>query len=111
MSRSLLQNRTKKVLGEFIDKEREKAIAENNMEYAEELQRAKRLIMRGAWKTRKVNPYWNFLGQCLKEETPKNGTLADTQNAMRRCALNWKQLSPEDKQKYQEEEQVIVDYS
>lgn len=105
---SLLGAKVKKQLNEYIKKQLQKAVEEENMKLASQLQTARKLINRGAWKTRRPNPYNKFMSVCLKGE--KDDSLADAQSRMRKCALRWNQLSDEEKKKWEEKGEILVDY-
>jgi uncharacterized protein YciI len=95
---SMLSPRVKQTLLEVIEREEERAIKENDTEYLVDLQNAKKLILRGAWKVRRDNPYLYFMAQCL---LGRGGSLKDTQQAMRECAEAWRNLSPEKKREFE----------
>jgi hypothetical protein len=99
---SMLTPKVKQVLLEKIKSETEKALEEGNHAYAMELQNAKKLILRGAWKLRRANPYLAFVAECVPTTKPHQGklTLEETQRLMRECAEKWRQLPENEKAKY-----------
>lgn len=106
---SLLSERVKQVLLEAIRREEEKALEIGDDEYLVELQKAKKLVNKGCWTIRRDNPYLHFMRQCL---IGQGGTLEDTQEAMRRCAEKWRNLTEEERERYRAEAKgkVIYDY-
>ena len=99
---SMLNPKVQQVLLETIKRETEKALEEGNHAYAMELQNAKKLILRGAWKIRKANPYLEHIAECMATTRPHEGklTLEETQKLMRECAEKWRQLPESEKAKY-----------
>lgn len=99
---SLLTAKTKQALLETIKSETEKALKEGDYAYAADLQNAKKLIVKGAWKIRNANPYLTFVAECVPTAKPHEGklTLEETQQLLKDCAEKWRQLPPEEKQKY-----------
>jgi len=94
----MLTSRVKQLLVETIKKETEKALKEGDDAYLIDLQNARKLILKGAWKVRKDNPYLYFMEECL---LGKGGTLRDTQEAMQECALAWRELPIEKRREYE----------
>ena len=76
---------------ELIDLETERAIIKGELDYASELQEAKRLVTREAMKLGRENPYITFMGQCMLdgEGTP--------QERMKACDVKWGEKSEEEK--------------
>ncbi|MEM2191267.1 MAG: HMG-box domain-containing protein [Archaeoglobaceae archaeon] len=110
---SMLSPKVKKILLKVIDEETEKAIKENDMNYLTDLQNAKKLILRGAWKTRKANPYLLFTQQCMLSNKPQRKlTLKEVQELMKECAEKWRQLPESEKKKYKvlAGEVMVYDY-
>lgn len=105
----VVKPRAKKALVEFINGEVKKASASGDTDFVEELQGAKRLLLRGATKVRKENPYVRFMGQCMVGT--KGETKAETMQRMRECSEKWKGLSEAEKKKYSTSQLVAVDYS
>lgn len=99
---SMLTQKVKQTLLETIESETEKALKENDYAYASDLQNAKKLILKGAWKIRKANPYLAFVAECIPTTRPHEGklTLEETQKLMRECAEKWRQLPENEKAKY-----------
>lgn len=99
---SLLSPKTKQVLIETIKSETSKALKEGDYAYAADLQNAKKLIEKGAWKIRNSNPYLAFVAECVPLQKPHEGklTLEETQKLLRECAEKWRQLPPNEKAKY-----------
>lgn len=95
---SMLPKKIQEILEEALNKKLDEAIKGDNMDEAAELQRAKKLIHRGCWTVRNDNPYLYFMEQCLLN---KGGTLKDTQETMRKCAENWKQLPTEKRREFE----------
>ena len=108
---SLLDPKVKKKLFQFIDKETEKALEKKDMEQVSNLQEAKRLISRGATKIRKANPYVKFMTQCIADQNVKGGSIEDTHEAMKRCALDWSKLTEQEKKKWRLGDFDVFDYS
>jgi hypothetical protein len=106
---SMLTPKVKQVLLETIKSETEKAMKENDTAYLVDLQNAKKLIQRGAWKIRKANAYLVHMERCLLGH---GGTLKDTQEAMKKCAEEWRKLSENEKKRLEIEagELGIYDY-
>lgn len=92
---SMLGDRVKRVLLEAIRRETEKALKEGDDAYAVELQRARKLVARGAWKVRRDNPYLYFMESCL---LGRGGSLKATQEAMKECGDSWSKLPKEKKE-------------
>ncbi|MEM4429671.1 MAG: HMG-box domain-containing protein [Thermofilaceae archaeon] len=113
--RSALSQRVKRVLVEAIEEESKKALEEGDDDYLVELQRAKRLILRGAWKVRRANPYLAFMEECMVSSRPREGrlTLEEVQRLFKECAAKWRQLPEPEKDKYRAlaGELAVYDYS
>ena len=107
---TLISGRVKKLVDDFLKEKVREAVDSGDFELAEELQKARRVVKRGAWKIRKPNPYAKFLSECIRE-AKKGNTLKDAQEAMRVCAQKWRSLSPEERKKWEESGFVLVDYS
>jgi len=77
-------------LRELIDLETEKALIRGELDYASELQEAKRLV-REATKLRKENPYIKWMGTCMLDGD------GDPREKMKTCAAKWSEKSKEEK--------------
>ena len=99
---SMLTPKVKQTLLETIEKETKKALEKGDNAYLIDLQNAKKLILRGAWKIRKANPYLEHIAECMATTRPHQGklTLEETQKLMRECAEKWRQLPESEKAKY-----------
>jgi ElaB/YqjD/DUF883 family membrane-anchored ribosome-binding protein len=99
---SMLSAKTKQALLETIKSETEKALKQGDYAYAADLQNARKLIEKGAWKLRRANPYLAFVAECVPTTKPHQGklTLEETQKLMRECAEKWRQLPENEKAKY-----------
>jgi len=99
---SMLTPKVKQTLLETIEKETKKALEKGDNAYLIDLQNAKKLILRGAWKIRKANPYLEHIAECMATTRPHEGklTLEETQRLMRECAEKWRQLPENEKAKY-----------
>jgi len=104
---SLLSKQVKQVIIDKINEEIQKAIKAGEDEKISEFARAKKLIQKGCWTVRKKNPYIEFMSRCMKGS---GGTLEETQKAMQRCALKWKNLPEEERKKFETRELDIYDY-
>lgn len=104
---SMLAKRVIEVLLGTIKTESDRAIKEENDSYLVELQNAKKLINKGCWTVRGANPYTDFMQQCMLGKS--DGTLASTQEAMKKCAEGWSRL-PEERKKGRKGEKAIYDY-
>ena len=111
MPSSLLDPKVKKKLFEFISQETKKALERKDMEEVSSLQEAKRLISRGAVKIRKANPYVKFMAKCIADQDVKDRSVEETHEAMKKCSLEWSQLSEEEKKKWKLGEFDVYDYS
>lgn len=113
--RSALSPRAKRALLDAIEGESKRALEEGDDGYLVELQRAKRLIMRGAWKVRRANPYIAFMRECMASSRPREGrlTLVELQRLFKECAERWRQLPESEKGKYRAlaGELAVYDYS
>lgn len=76
---------------ELIDLETEKALLSGELDYASELQEAKRLVTREATKLRRENPYIKFMGTCMLDGE------GDPREKMKTCAAEWGKKSKEEK--------------
>ena len=83
------KEKVKSRLRELIDLETEKALIGGELDYASELQEAKRLVTREATKLRKENPYIKFMGACMIEGE------GDPRDKMKACAAKWGEKSEE----------------
>ena len=99
---SMLTPKVKQTLLETIEGETKKALEKGDNAYLIDLQNAKKLILRGAWKIRKANPYLEHIAECMATTRPHEGklTLEETQRLMRECAEKWRQLPESEKAKY-----------
>jgi len=99
---SMLSAKTKQALLQTIKSETEKALKQGDYAYAADLQNARKLIEKGAWKIRKANPYLEHIAECMATTRPHEGklTLEETQRLMRECAEKWRQLPENEKAKY-----------
>lgn len=111
---SMLNAKTKQALLETIKRETERALREGDYASAMDLQNARKLIEKGAWKVRRANPYLAFVAECVPTARPHEGklTLEETQRLLRECAEKWRQLSPEEKKRLEVKagEQAVYDY-
>ena len=99
---SMLSPKVQQILIEVVDRETEKALKEGNDAHAMELQRAKKLLRRGCWSIRRANPYLKFVSDCITESKPQGKlNLAQTQELLKTCALNWKELPPQKRRDYE----------
>jgi hypothetical protein len=100
---SMLTPKVKQTLLETIESETKKALEKGDNAYLIDLQNAKKLILRGAWKIRKANPYLAFVAECVPTTKPHEGklTLEETQKLLRECAQKWRQLPESEKARYQ----------
>jgi hypothetical protein len=92
---------------ETIRKETERALQEGDHAYLIDLQNAKKLIERGAWKVRKANVYLVHMEKCLLGQ---GGTLKDTQEAMKKCGEEWRKLSESEKKRLEVEAGELMAY-
>ena len=99
---SMLTPKVKQALLGTIESETKKALEKGDNAYLIDLQNAKKLILRGAWKIRKANPYLEHIAECMATTRPHEGklTLEETQRLMRECAEKWRQLPENEKAKY-----------
>jgi hypothetical protein len=99
---SMLTPKVKQALLDTIESETKKALEKGDNAYLIDLQNAKKLILRGAWKIRKANPYLEHVAECMATTRPHEGklTLEETQKLMRECAEKWRQLPESEKAKY-----------
>jgi hypothetical protein len=99
---SMLTPKVKQTLLDTIESETKKALEKGDNAYLIDLQNAKKLILRGAWKIRKANPYLEHIAECMATTRPHEGklTLEETQKLMRECAEKWRQLPENEKAKY-----------
>jgi hypothetical protein len=99
---SMLTPKVKQALLETIENETKKALEKGDNAYLIDLQNAKKLILRGAWKLRRANPYLAFVAECVPTTKPHQGklTLEETQKLLRECAQKWRQLPENEKAKY-----------
>lgn len=99
---SMLAPEVRQLLAETIDAKLEQALKEGNHELASELQRARKLVLRGCWSVRRANPYLEFVGECVAMSKPHGGklTLEETQRLMRECAAKWNALPENEKARY-----------
>jgi len=99
---SMLTPKVKQALLGTIESETKKALEKGDNAYLIDLQNAKKLILRGAWKIRKANPYLEHIAECMATTRPHEGklTLEETQRLMRECAEKWRQLPESEKAKY-----------
>ena len=110
---SMLSPRVKQVLLEVIEREERRALEEGDHAYLIDLQNAKKLILRGAWKVRKSNPYLLFVSECIAENRPEGKmTLEEAQRLFKSCAEKWRGLSKEKKREYEVRagELMVYDY-
>ena len=110
---SMLSPKVKQVLLDVIEMESKKALEEGDQAYLIDLQNAKKLILRGAWKVRKSNPYLLFVSECIAESRPQGRlTLEETQRLLKSCAEKWRGLSKEKKREYEVRagELAVYDY-
>ena len=87
-----LEPRVKSRVRELIDIETEKALLSGELDYASELQEAKRLVTREATKLRRENPYIKFMGTCMLDGE------GDPKEKMKACAAKWGEKSKEEKE-------------
>jgi len=104
---SLLTPRVRKVLLDTLRSELDKAVETGDDAYMVELQKARKLVNKGCWTVRTANPYIEFMQHCMLGKS--NGTLESTQQAMKQCAEEWRNL-PEDQKKTLKKEKRIYDY-
>lgn len=99
---SLLTSKVKQALLETIEAETKKALEKGDDAYLIDLQNARKLIEKGAWKIRRANPYLAFVAECVPTMKPHEGklTLEETQKLLRECAQKWQQLPETEKAKY-----------
>ena len=108
---SLLDPKVKKKLFQFIEEETKKALEKKDMKHVSDLQQAKRLISRGATKIRKANPYVKFMTKCITDQNVKGGSIEDTHKAMKKCSLDWREMSEKEKKKWRLGDFDVFDYS
>lgn len=99
-----LDSRVKKKVLELIGDEASKAVEKGEFEYAGKLRDVMRLVDREATKIRRENPYNVFMKKCLVD---MNGT---PQEKMKTCGEKWSSLSDTEKEEYDTEELIAVDY-
>ena len=99
-----LEPRVKSRVRELIDIETEKALLGGELDYASELQEAKRLVTREATKLRRENPYIKFMGTCMIDGE------GDPREKMKACAAKWGELSEEEKKALKTDKLVAIDY-
>lgn len=87
-----LEPRAKRVQ-DLIDLETEKALLEGELNYASELQEAKRLVTSEATNLRRENPYIKFMGTCMLDGE------GDPRDKMKACAEKWGEKTEEEKEK------------
>ena len=87
-----LEPSVKSRVQELIDLETEKALLGGELDYASELQEAKRLVTQGTTKLKPENPYIKFMGACML------GGEGDPKENMKACALKWGEKSKEEKE-------------
>jgi hypothetical protein len=111
---SMLTARVKQVLLETIKEESKKALEAGDDAYLMDLQNARKLIEKGAWKVRRANPYLVHIAHCIAETKPHEGklTLEETQRLLRQCAEKWRALPEGEKARYRvlAGELAIYDY-
>lgn len=83
---------------DVLDKLEEDAVNSGDIELLKDINRFRFILEYGDGRPYIINPYINFMGECLKEY--EGGSLEKTQENMRKCALKWRQLSKEDKKRY-----------
>lgn len=86
------KEKVKNRVWELIDLETEKALLGGELDYASELQEARRLVTRKATNLRRENPYIKFMGACMIEGE------GDPQEKMKACAAKWVEKSEEEKE-------------
>ena len=99
-----LEPRVKNRVRELIDLETEKALLGGELEYASELQEAKRIVTREATKLRLENPYIVFMGTCMLDGE------GDPREKMKACAAKWGEKSKEEKDALKTDKLTTVDY-
>ena len=99
-----LEPRVKNRVRELIDLETERAIIKGELDYASELQEAKRLVTREATKLRRENPYIKFMGTCMLDGE------GDPRDRMKACATKWGEKSKEEKEALKTDKLTAVDY-
>ena len=99
-----IEPRVKSRVRELIDIETDKALIEGELDYASELQEAKRLVTREATKLRRENPYITFMGTCMLDGE------GDPREKMKACAAKWGEKSEEDKEALKTDKLTTVDY-
>ena len=107
--RTLIREDIRKLLDEILKGLEQQFANQGKLEEAAEISKARRLINRGAWKVRRANPYARFLSECLRENKEGDG-LKGAQEAMRKCAIKWRNMSEEEKRKYMSDETWLYEY-